>query len=379
MAKEIKRKIPLTHYEYTYDLYDRAYELYSDFLEQKRGLTIFDEISRMISNSKEPHFGMVLDATLLHLYHKMNPAEIIKEKFAQQAYHHIWFERCGKHVYRPSDGIIQTLLHADIRKVQAKYFILPYDSVYISLPPLFEVYNNITQKNQIVDGVFVTISPYSRGDLYDSIECIWTPQTRLQDSYSIVDGVREMDFQICCRDKDNMFSGTECLRHVRLVVKDDDQMQDVLNFGFSISNQVYKDDPNGYSELEKVDKPIIRLVVNLMLYITCGSKEALSHVNNDFANKIIDIEKNLMAGIKMDRKSKREYQRLTRKYREYSKLPYYLVGANVKIKGTITKRSLMGISPHDVTKHWKMQPYGPGRQQRKLILIDTYHRGGKQA
>lgn len=67
---------------------------------------------------------------------------------------------------------------------------------------------------------------------------------------------------------------------------------------------------------------------------------------------------------------------INQKYRQFSKLPFYLVGAEVTPSGSISRRDLIGgIAPHDVSKHWKMIPFGPGRKQRKLILIDSYHRG----
>ncbi len=369
MSRTIFNKIPLTHYEYCKEVYNQIFDV-------PNNSNIFDEINNLIPKNDEPNFGKVLDETIRKTWREMEPAFVIKQKFAQQIYHHVWFERSGKHVYRPSEAIIKILLNTDISKIDAKYFILPYDSVYISLPPIFQIFNNITQKQQKVDGVFVTISDYSRGDMFDSIACVWTPETNLSKDFVKIEGRREIDFQICGRTESEDEKGLESLRHVRLVVNDDTSMQDVLKFNFAISDEVYKNDPEGYAELDKVDKPIIRLIVNLMLYVTCGSKDALKLITSRFEEQVSLIEKKLVGKMKIDRKSRRELQRLNQKYRQFSKLPFYLVGAEVTPSGSISRRDLIGgIAPHDVSKHWKMQVFGPGRKQRKLILIDSYHRG----
>jgi hypothetical protein len=127
----------------------------------------------------------------------------------------------------------------------------------------------------------------------------------------------------------------------------EDNLHDaLLNFNFKeiarIKTEIgYSEKPIGEDDIE-----VIRLIFNLIIYVTNPNEEFISCLNKFSPNnKIAQIEK-----------------------LDYTQRPFIRLGFDAEFVRLITTESF------DVRSHWRWQPCGVGRQQRRLTFVKAHQR-----
>lgn len=284
----------------------------------------------------------------------MDRGMISSNHFKTQLLHTYQFYKYGKKVFRFEKNLTEMLMKTDLKNVDSEFFKPPFTSIFIEVPS--KTFKKEIQGKEIsLYGLYLYDYPvdYKERETLDKeigpevnkvvlIQCIYTEEDEISSAQDT-----SFSFFTVKLKPGNLF----------------DQLQEILQ-------RLGKDS----TEME-VTKDIVSFVVNAILYL-----------NSD--KKVINLIEPTHLQLLENKKSPKKIKKLEKKYKNYSKLPYYQVGKDIVIDNKLGKKSTgnskknIDDSVHStqwiVRGHWRNQAYGEGRKERKYIWIKPYVKGNEE-
>ncbi|MFN3351988.1 MAG: hypothetical protein ACK4Z5_00150 [Brevundimonas sp.] len=172
---------------------------------------------------------------------------------------------------------------------------------------------------------------------------------------------------------DDKSSAMMVKRQLHLV--DGQRVEDALRTDWAAVSADLAENPHGDdSRFYQEGLRFFRIVVNAILYLSSSAPDVSAELR---AHDLLPEPQ--------PRMNSKERKRLAYKAGKSSRLPYILVGGGVRamVDGDVGRsdgvRRVTNHSRYLVSGHWRSQPHGPGRQQRKLVHIEPYFRGPEMA
>lgn len=251
------------------------------------------------------------------------------------------FDHWGRKVFHISGGLMQRLSFTDIKELVVDDLKFPFPSIYISFS---EGMQPIGFKGQSFLGCYISYIPWeinSTGDLIKDLNR--EPYDLLHVNY------------ISYNEKNDLVSLDESIQIHRGHILShciEGYYQQYVNFARqrglidkSITDEEYIDR----------EKAFINLIINIIVYINSRPDQVINRSNRSgksHRKRIYQNEYNVGGKIKID-----------------PNLP------QVIYVGEARKKYAKSIFQWMVRGHWRNQPYGHERQERKLIWIEPYIKG----
>lgn len=280
------------------------------------------------------------------------------------------FSLAGKKVFYFQDGLVQQLANSEMN-VPASMLQLPYPtSMFVfTAPDILEAMYEVNTGNGQRDAI-----------VYD------TPLTVF---LSIIEPDKEQNYRrlvmlACHADDKKMYHVVkrslalfdEWDLEQALHTDWDDILKDNGNRGFHMTkSEDYRVGKSTDETFYTDGLHFFRVLINSILYVSSINAETLQ-----VASPHTSLDQQLK-----EAKSSLERRDLFRAAQKASKLPYVLVGASVHSVDCSeappdqvwTKRKLS--VRFSVKGHFRQQPYGPGRQERRLQYIHPFYKGPEMA
>lgn len=275
-------------------------------------------------------------------------------------YHYWCHEKVGKRVYEVSPGLAVKLRDTELRGLQADDLRLPYEAIYITVPPEadLKIWNEVSGWHQCI-GIYAVDDPIGVGSDLDRDQRI-DPFIRLD--------TRMLRLLIVGEDKNKSNSvskSDDAVFFFALPLKPGTSLDEVIGAMRAMDHE----DPNDTVWIE-----IFRWTMNCIIYATNWDSGEKIWQNKE-ARQLRDRIKKLSAGKKKSN--------LARKLNDIDKQERILLGKTIVIDRHVEPgESLSATIPRGpltvktrVSGHWRKQPYGPGRQERRLQWIEPFWRG----
>ena len=328
-------------------------------------------ISRLLSEQSAPYSYSMLckDRRYVALYDMMlamGPKDIVQPSFMTD-YHGLTFERAGKRTYDVHPDLGERLSHTELRGLTADDLRLPYEAIYIVVPPTanLKVWNVETQWHR-VEGVYV---------VEDS-------SMKMGDDQGDLSGpdIRGWRILVCGEPKGMMHYGgislpDDALSYFRVLLPEGRSLdacvaETVREIERSVKSGTGTWDANMTPDWEQH----FRWVMNAVLYATWEEPGEHWEANRE-ARQLWDRIQKTPKGRKRDN--------LLQKAKGVERQPRLRLGYKIKVQRhgpdpMPTERSGafregMGVRTR-VAGHWRKQAHGPGRTERKLIWIEPHWR-----
>ena len=259
-------------------------------------------------------------------------------------YHALNHNRTGRRVYTVSPALAEQLHHTELRGLSCEDLRLPYECVYIQNPTASDMRLHIGTENYTMHGLYISEETATGhvgarwwrvlfvGD-EDNVGQFWV---LLTDGHSVESALDELD-------KANDSSG------------------------------------NRLGAMGQKWRPIFTWAMNVVLYSTWSNPGERIMANPD-ARKLWDRIQKLPPKTPKRRALLDQFKRLDPQHR-------ILLGKDVRVQRGAPEQapSLGGGTGHKqwvrtrVSGHWRNQPHGVGRLERKLIFIEPFWRGDEDA
>lgn len=266
-------------------------------------------------------------------------------------WHFAMHERAGLRVYEVAAGLGQKLHHTEVRGLSTDDLRLPYQSIYIVMPPPSEGRTNLKLQNELtgahdIGGVYVAETRHDGVRVWKMM--FWGPPNE--------NSKNEYD--------DALFHFTVTLPEgVDLAdALDLNENETALSAASSHSAQFYKE----------FWRPLFKLVMNCVVYMTWPDADARQVENSQYTK--------LHEKLKKHPKGSNKYERARQELREVLPQRRILLGASVRdlpsddsAPGSpLTVRTL-------VSGHWQRFAHGPGRAERRWGWREPFWRGPADA
>jgi len=270
--------------------------------------------------------------------------------------------------YEITDELGERLISAQVRRdIHSKFFRLPNDIMSISLPESSELY--------LLDGSDepIQIRDIIIKDMGDGKEYLKTcPRTNDLEFNS--DQILKV-YSITLISKDINEDGLRVLQAINFFFYDTETIEEAFCRVTDSKMETKKFDVDELSIKDFIKQGgsanatvnIIYYIIKFLLYTNCSNVEARTEMGVDIPARLKDV--------KSPAKARKLKQRLER-FSTLKHVSYKVIGDNWmesthnKTSDTSTKKSLEIVRPF-----FKVQHYGAGNSQTKIIWIDEYYRG----
>jgi hypothetical protein len=278
-------------------------------------------------------------------------------RYAMYVHH---FEQEGRRSYRVSPGLAEKLNNTLLKGLKCSDLRLPYKAIYIEASDnlAFRLWNEMSEWHEF-EGAYLCVGP----------------------SYLPPFGRATVD------EIEKLHEKVRAL-HVLLTGKPkSDILMDDATFNFSIR---LPDDADLDEQLQEVDR--------LDLKGEAGENSSWHHIMQWLVNVVIystwsDCERDHLwvdpqaqsLWQKLKKAKGKKASRLQKQLDGCKQTRYYLLGKSIKIDRTALGTGRKGAKGTKLTVqfrvagHWRKQPHGPGRKERKLIWIDPFWKGPKDS
>jgi hypothetical protein len=267
------------------------------------------------------------------------------------------FYKAGMKVFSFSPDLLQLLTYTSLEHVDTDLIRLPFDAIFINNISPLDLSLRIGDSTPIpVQSVFVTRFPMdNHSEFYDQIDILKLPRDKQYDVFGIY--VVPNHF-----DGDNHGAPTS----VPFVfpIADGDIYEYVKRLMDHWTHYNRSDeDPGVYT--------LMNIIINCILYInSSGASMNLVHAGVPDVSRL---------------KNKKKIRKATA---NRTRLPYYEVGRDIVISRQDREMFARSANEHGIERHtlswlvrghWRNQPIGEGRKERKLIWIKPFRKGDDMA
>lgn len=262
-------------------------------------------------------------------------------------WHFALHEKTGLRVYELTTGLAQKLYHTEVRGLSTDDLRLPYQSIYIVMPPPTErmnlkLSNELTGAHDL-GGVYVAETTHNNVRVWKML--FWGPPNEKSKS--------EYD---------------DALFHFTVKLPEGMDLADALDLNEkeTANNAATSHSARFYQEFWR---PLFKLVMNVVVYLTWPDADVRQVENSQYTK--------LHEKLKKHPKGSNKYERARQELREVPQQRRILLGASV--------RHLPAEGPSDpgspltvrtlVTGHWQRFAYGPGRTERRWGWREPFWRG----
>jgi|SRR5262245_21395450 len=308
--------------------------------------------------------------------------EQVRSEMAHSLYHHANWRHDGRHVYVLDRTTYTLLANTPLPDLPASILSAPFHSFYLVLPPdafTFGVWNARTQviDQQPIEGVLVTmdnITPDSPNERELAFMAIGQGE-------SVSD--RNLAFISLALGADAILSKVQMPGAGRIVTEPYalDPTREVRSYAASESEdrEGWKDGANGGHEIGVL---IPRVIIGLLLYLASEHPD-IEPIPPAPRRKFADIRSPKQRQAALDNQAK--------KLKGATRLPILYIGRHLheeieaereRVQAAIDEdggRTYTLDHPVWVRGHWRQQPFGPGRLERRLIWIRPYQKGPDMA
>jgi len=260
----------------------------------------------------------------------------------------IWrFTQAGERVYDVSPGLASRAAKTELRGISADYLLspgtLPYDSIYLMVPPEagLEV-ENVLSGTHVVEGIYITT-----------------------DRLEGVDGWRLMVVGLPKRDM-----WDDALFHFFVPLVPGQSLDDTASGAAEPRGRPFEQFNEAELKCLRLLPGLFRWTMNVVLYATSAEVRQQEVWNHPDAEKLLENARKHPKGHKRDR-AKAALQAARLRKRTY-------LGGGISVlmdlpdargtgKGLIVRTLVQG--------HWRNQAHGPGHSLRKLLWITPFWRG----
>lgn len=284
---------------------------------------------------------------------------------------HQWIchERAGKRVYEVSPGLAEQLRYTEVRGITAEDLRLPYESIYIQIPPAsgLKIWNNVTGWHTAVGAYITEENSMTEDDIYHK-----TGEVGAYRGWRILLVGEDLAAD------DNL--GDDALSFFRILLKDGTKLTDILKLCREEMEESTQSMESTWTEQMSLDwENQFRWCMNVVLYATW--QEPGEHwISNKEARQ-------LWGRIQKSPPKSSKRKALSKRYQQLDPQRRILLGKSIIIDRTRPtpdkeksgnrisgkSRNLMRIKTR-VSGHWKHVLYGEKRSQRRYQWIEPYWR-----
>jgi len=267
------------------------------------------------------------------------------------------WHKSGRKAYTVSPSLRWRLENTRLKGLSANDLKLPYNAIYVSLPPIYEISGGDTGKHKS-DGCYII------GD-------------------KINDNITKWRIILVGKENENSkYEQDDAIYHWSLSFHKNKTVDECVNESLEVvKNNIYKD-PTSSGVKEKeinnfMKNNIIKLtnyVINVVLYATMSDVDVMIVQADPEYQRLFD------RAMKLDKKSKKR-KNLLKKANDIGHRPRIMLGGNIYIDRSKeqTESGNKGIRKIKVrtlvSGHWRNQAKGKGRMERERIWIEPFWRG----
>lgn len=260
----------------------------------------------------------------------------------------------GRKSYQISPGLRWRLENTELRNYPADELRLPHSTIYIELPPIYPIVNDITGTHQS-EGAYIVADHEA--------------------------SPRRWRVVLIGRDNENSrYKGDDALYHWNIRLREGTTVEECLQESHdAVDTSLPGADMDNYQKMLPTLKKLFKYLMNVVLYATMSDADSRIVQSDPEYQRLFD------RAMKLDKKSKKRKSLLARA-RQLDSHPRTLLGGSIVVdrthqagegssegsRGKMTVRTL-------VSGHWRNQPVGEGRKERKRIWIEPHWRGPEYA
>lgn len=267
---------------------------------------------------------------------------------------HLGWMHFGRKSYQISPGLRWRLENTELRNYPADELRLPHNVVYIELPPTYHLVNDITG-DHVSEGAYIVADHLAEPRRWRVI--------------------------LIGRDNENSrYEGDDALYHWNIRLREGKTVEECLQESQDITDATMgNNDLAHYEQMKPTLDKLFPYLMNVILYATMSEADLMIVQSDPEYSKLFN------RAMKLDKKSKKRRSLLARA-KQLDSQPRILLGGSIVVdrskdgtggdsegsKGKVTVRTL-------VSGHWRNQPVGEGRKERKRIWIEPHWRGPEYA
>lgn len=304
------------------------------FLQAQTIKTSFTELAT------NPRYGQMMAVSTA------SRSEVVMNSQGQMHYHVAVHRMAGSRVYDVSPGLAEQLRHTELRGLTAADLKLPYQSVYLMVPPEADlvIWNDSSAWHKVI-GIYIAEE---------------------------TTGTRGWRILVCGEPKpvqvlDGLTDDNDALVFWMVQLPEGASLEEVISLTQKESledvEDLRKKGRDMFSPMIEKWQGIFQWAMNVILYASMEGAESEDIVANKEARQIIERLKKLHSGKKREN--------LKEKLRGMHQNRRTVLGRSVTAQRggwhlTVRVR---------VRGHWRNQPHGPGRSLRRLQWIEPFWRG----
>ena len=303
----------------------------------------------------------------------------VRSELAHSLYHHAMWRHAGRRVYVLDRTTYQLLADTPLPHLPASILSAPVDSFYLVLPRdafTFGVWNARTQviDQQPIEGVMVSIdnidpdSPHEREVAFMAIG----------QGESVTD--RNLAYISLTLGPDAILSDVQMPGAGRIETEDATMLA-IRRYDLrgTDDREGWKDGANGGNE---IGVTLPRVILSLLLYL------ASEHPDIE---PIPPAPRRTFADVRSPKQRQAALDNQAKKLKGTTRLPILYIGRHVHEEIEAERQRVQAAIDEDggrtykldhpvwVRGHWRQQPYGPGRTERRLQWIRPYQKGPDMA
>jgi hypothetical protein len=287
----------------------------------------------------------------------------------QVNYQWICHERAGLRVYDVSPGLAEQLRYTEIRGIRAEDIRLPYENVYIQVPPEagLKIWNNNTAWHRVVGAYITEERSMSADDEYT----IMRPAGNIRGWRVLLVGEDKST------DPDN--PGDDALTFYRVLYRDGTTLPDVIKQAHKEMHQANEMAESCWNNMMGIDwENQFRWCMNVVLYATWQEPGEHWMANKEARQLWSRIQKT---------NSPKKRKALSKRFQTISKQRRIRLGHNIVVdrRKTASDAEKSGTGKPGTTQnvfriktrvsgHWKHVPHGPKRSLRRYQWIEPHWR-----
>lgn len=322
--------------------------------------------SRLIENRDfQKHFQFLVTAMKRNHPTRFHPGDL--HTTLQLLHHMASHERAGKRVYEVTAELGNMLLHTELRGIQAEDMRLPYEAVYIQVPPgvNVQVWNKETGWHKAVGAYVVEENHMSEDDKRPADAD--SPRYRGWRLMLVGEPKKHRDLE-----------ADDALSFFRVLLKDGTKLDEVIKRSYlDIQREVGNPHSTWTDKMTTDWEDQFRWVMNVILYATWEEPGEHWEANSEL-RKLWDRAKKLPKGSNKRQRLKERAKTLPSQPR--IRLGQKLVvrrhrGENTGDSGSLEKSDQRSRLLHIKTRvpgHWKNVAHGPKHSLRRQQWIQPY-------
>lgn len=357
---------------------------------------IFDWLAEQIGVPSIPLLGLDARSAMVHslivtdavdgvpIYQTMSEENLMTESIVRNTCY--WFKHYGRKAYRVSSGLQWMLENTELRKYPCEDLRLPFPVIYLSLPPKYQVFNDVTgwhtaEGLYIVEDVntiprcwrLILLAKPNNASVDEYDDAIYHWLVHFPDGVSVEAAIQE--------SIDIVYAQHEAGEYSRTVILRDGTHK---NYKSIVSANLMNDRClEIFKEMQKTLLPLFRYVMNVVLYATLPDADA---VMSDANPEYMALRRRAA-----HEKNGRKRKELNTRANAIGAHPRIVLGGSIVVSRE-TKEAQEDVSGDGTRKqkvrslvsgHWHHFWTGPRKEQDKRNLVkkwvQPYWRGPEAA